>query len=179
MSEENSDSTRNNHFRFPCEQMEYTRIVGSLLPAILGEIFTELGFRVNVNHQQANGVDMKVFLRDTLVLVVEVQNWSIGSRLTYKRRGNIIRNLSEFDCNKLLIHTIPLSDLSGLRENGIDIIELGYQVLPETFYNHYLQREQVERRKALSDSTMREIRAKILEYVDQKLFGYMYLRFLF
>lgn len=164
--------------RFPCKQEEYTKTVGKLLPTILGEVLTELGFRVKVNPQQTNGVDLEVLLGDNLIIVAEVLNWSIASRLTHKRRGNIIRNLNEYNCNKLLIHTVPLSNLNGLRENGIHLLEIGYQILPETYYNFFQAKDQVEKRTIDSDSTRRNIRAKILKYIDNSLFAHRYLQFL-
>lgn len=178
MSENVSYYSGRNRCRFPCEQNEYTKTVGWLLPTILGDIFTELGFGVNVNPQQANGVDLEVFLGDNLILAIEVLNWSIGSRLTDKRRNNIIENLSEYNCNKLLIHTIPLTNLYGVRENGIDILEIGYQILPKTYYDFFLTRGQVIRRKIECDSTRREIKSKILDYVNNQLFAHKYLKFL-
>ena len=119
MSENTKNETQEERPRFPCKQEEYTKTVGKLLPTILGEIFTELGFQAKVNPQQANGVDLEVFLGDHLVLVAEILNWSIASRLTDKRKDNIIRNLNEFNCNKVLIYTVPLSNLNGLGENEI------------------------------------------------------------
>lgn len=164
--------------RFPCKQEEYTKTVGKLLPKILGEILTGLGFNVKVNPQQQNGVDMEVFLDNNLVLVAEILNWSIASRLTNKRKGNIITNLNEFNCNKVLICTVPLSNLDGLRENGIYLMEIGYQLLPETYYDFFLTKEQVERRNIDSDLIRSDIRAKFLKYIDNSLLGHRYLRFL-
>ena len=152
--------------RFPCKQETYTKTVGKLLPTILGEILTELGLKVKVNHQQANGVDLEAFLGDTRLIVAEILNWSIKSRLTDKRKSSIIRNLNEFHCNKVLIYTVPLSNLEGLEENRIRLIEIGYQILPETYYKFFLAKKQVEKRTIDSDSTRRHIRAKILQYIE-------------
>lgn len=176
MSENIRNDAQKEHRRFPCKQLKYTKNVGKFLPTILEAIFTELGFRVKVNPQQANGVDLELFLGDNLVLVAEVLNWSIASRLTNKRKGNIIRNLNEFNCNKVLIHTVPLSNLNGLKENGIHILEIGNQVLPETYYNFFLTKRQVERRNIDSDSTRRNIRAKILDYLNNHLLAHKYLK---
>lgn len=170
---------RRNHLRFPCEQNIYTKTVGWLLPTILGEIFTELGFKAKVNEQQTNGVDLEVFLGDNLILVAEILNWSIRSRLTDKRKGWIIGNLNKFHCKRLLIHTVPLSNLDGVRESGIDILAIGYQILPETYYDFFLARGQVIRRKIECYSTRRDIRSKILDYVNNRLFAHRYLKFLF
>jgi len=164
--------------RFPCEQREYMKTVGWLLPNILGELFAELGFKAKVNLQQTNGVDLEVFFGNNLILVAEILNWSISSRLYNRRRGCIIRNLNEFDCKRLLIHTVPLSNLNGVRESGIDILEIGYQILPRTFYDFYLARNQIIRRKIDCDSTRIEIKSKILDYINNHLFAHKYLKFL-
>lgn len=164
--------------RFPCKQEEYTKTVGKLLPPILGEILTELGLKVKVNPQQTNGVDIEIFLGDNLVIVAEVLNWSIASRLNNKRKGNIIRNLNEHKCSKLLVHTVPLSNLDGLGENGIYLIEIGYQILPKTYYDFFQRKGQIIKRNIDSDSTRRNIRAKILKYIDNSLLAHRYMQFL-
>lgn len=164
--------------RFPCKQIEYTKTVGRLLPTILGEIFAELGFKVKVNPQQENGVDIEVFLGDNLVLVAEILNWSIASRLTNRRKGNIITNLNEYNCNKVLIHTVPLSNLHALRENGIDLMEIGYQLLPETYYDFFLTKGQVESRNIDSDLIRSDIRGKVLDYINNHLFAHKFFQFL-
>jgi len=178
MSEKQVNDAEGKLQRFPCEQLKYTKTVGRLLPKILGEIFTELGFEVKVNPQQANGVDLEVSLGNNLILVAEVLNWSIGSRLGDQRRKNIIRNLNQHDCNKALIYTVPLSNLTGLRESGIRLIELGHQILPDLYYYFFLAKDQEERRTIDSDSTRRDIRDKILECIDYQLFAHEYLKLL-
>lgn len=178
MSENIRCDTKIKYHRFPCEQLEYTKTVGKLLPQILGEIFTELGFKVKVNHQQANGVDIEVFLGHNRILVAEVLNWSIASRLTDKRKNSIIENLNEFNCNKMLIYTVPLSNLEGLEESGIYLLEIGYQILPEAYYKFFLTKHQVEKRQVDSDSARRNIRTKILYYVNNYLFGHKLLTFI-
>jgi len=176
MSENIRNDAQVEHLRFPCEQMEYIKTVGSLLLNILREIFTELGLEVNINHQQANGVDLEISLGNNLVLVAEVLNWSIGSRLTDKRKGNIIGNLNEFNCNKVLIYTVPLSNLDGLKENEIYLLEIGYQILPEAYYNFFQTKGQVIRRRVDSELTRKNIRAKIIDYLNNHLFAHKYLK---
>lgn len=133
---------------------------------------------MKVNPQQANGVDLEVSLGDNLVVVAEVLNWSIGSRLNNKRKSNIIRNLNEHKCSKLLIHTVPLSNLDGLGESGIYLMEIGYQILPETYYEFFLTKGQVERRNIDSDLIRSDVRGKILKYIDNSLLAHRYLQFL-
>lgn len=178
MSENVSCQTRREYLRFPCKQEEYTRTVGWLLPTILEEIFNELGFEAYANPIPVNGVDLEICHGEDLVLVAEVLNWSFRSRLTDKRKNNIINNLNEYDCNKLLIHTVPLSNLGDIEENGIHILEIGYQVLPLDYFIHFLMRGEVEGRRIDSYSTRRDVRSKILDYVNNYLFGHKYFKFL-
>lgn len=178
LNENRISNVQREDFRFPCEQMEYVKTVGELLLTILSEILTELGFRVIVPSQRANGVDMKIFLGDNLIAVAEVLNWSIGSRLTDNRKNNIINNLNGHNCNKLFIHTVPLSNLEGFTENKIHLLQIGFQVLPEPYYDFFLTRDQVIRRKIDSDSTRRDVRSKILDYINNHLFAHKYLKFL-
>ena len=165
MNENSRSNAQREQYRFPCEESEYKKIVGRLLPDILEEILTELGFEVTVNHQQANGVDLEIFQENNLILVAEVVNWSIGSRLTHKRKNSYIKNLSEYDCNKVFIYTVPLSNLDGFKENGIDLLGIGYQILPQTFYNFFSSKGQVERRRVDSRDLRKDIKDKILSYL--------------
>ena len=166
--------------RFPCDKRKYTRVVGEILPKLLEEIFTELGCEPKRYHLQATGVDMKIFLDNKLAIVVEVLNWSIGSRLTDWRKSCIIRNLNKYNnCKRLLIHTVPLDSVAGLEANQICTIEIGYQVLPKEFYQFFLKKGQIERRKFISESVKSEIKSKILEYLDNDFYAIKNLKFLY
>jgi len=169
MNESSRYNAQREQYRFPCEENKYKKIVGELLPNILEETFTELGFEVIVNHQQENGVDLEIYQEDSLVLVAEVVNWSIGSRLTHKRKNSYIRNLNECDCNRLFIYTVPLSNLDGFKEHGIHLLEIGYQILPETFYDFFLSKGQVERRRIDSIDVTKDIKDKILSHLEKNI----------
>ena len=73
-------------YSYHCEKYRYNRIVGKLLPRLLKSIFVDFGFSVKVNPIEGNDVDMGVYWNNELVLVAEVLNWSIGSRLGNKRK---------------------------------------------------------------------------------------------
>jgi len=178
MSENVSVENQRELCRVPWRKDEYARDVGRLLPTILEGIFIELGFDAYANPIQTNGVDLDVYFRSNLILVAEILNWSISSRLYNKRKLGIIRNLNEFNCKRLFIHTVPLPNLNVVRDAGIDILEVGYQVLPEEYYNVQLARGQVIRRKIDCDSTRSQIKSKILDYVNNHLFAHKYLKFL-
>jgi len=178
MSENTRSDAQREAFRFPCEQREYVKTVGELLVIILSEILIELGFEVIVPPQNATGVDLRIFVGNRLIAVAEVLNWSIGSRLTDIRKNNIIRNLNDYNCNKLFIHTVPLSNLDGFTESEIYLLQIGFQVLPEPYYNFFLTKRQVERRTVDSNSTRSNIRAKILDYINNYLYAHKYFKFL-
>ena len=92
--------------RYPVKRTEYIQSVGKLLPHRISQILNELGFRTWVNPKQGNDVNLKVFIRNKLIIVAEILNLSIGSRLSVKRKDCIIRNLSKYKCKKFLIYTV-------------------------------------------------------------------------
>jgi len=73
-------------YSYPCEKYRYNKIVGKLLPRLLKSIFVDFGFNVKVNPIEGNDVGMWIYWNNELVLVVEVLNWSIRSRLGTKRK---------------------------------------------------------------------------------------------
>ena len=155
--------------RFPCEQHRYLQSVGKILPRILGKIFLGIGFGVWINPGQANGVDMELFDREgSLVLVAEILNWSPYSMLSDERKQCIIHNLTSYNCARLLVYTAMRNNalLLDLPEYGISVLRIGYQVLTKKSYDFYLARNQVVERKINGRSVKREIRSKVLQYLE-------------
>jgi hypothetical protein len=154
--------------RYPDNQREYCQSVGRLLPAIVAAILRDLGFRVWVNEGQSNGVDLKAFdKKDNLVFVAEITNWSSFTRMSEERKNWIISNLSQYECNKVLIYTALENEsiLSDLSFYGISLLKTGYQVLPENYYEHYARKNQVIRRRIDSEETRENIKSKIENYL--------------
>ncbi|MFQ6056216.1 MAG: hypothetical protein ACE5J3_09595 [Methanosarcinales archaeon] len=150
--------------------------VGRLLPHRIGQVMKELGYnrrngyKIWINPGQGNDVDFKVWSNNNLVLVGEVLNWSIGSRMSNKRCNNITSNLSKHNCHRVLIHTVPLNRKQWLkiRKNGIDTLKIGYQVLPKRFYDFYKFRRQTTKRKFDSKKINADIKFKISKYLKKK-----------
>jgi hypothetical protein len=147
--------------------------VGRLLPHRIGQIMKELGYRKSkgyeiwVNPSQENGVDLKMSHHDRPILVVEVLNWCIRSKLNYKRKGNIIRNLTEYECKRVLIST-PFANeevIQDLPRFGISLLKLSFQILPRLFYEDYASRHQVELRMIDSRETTQNIKAKLEQFL--------------
>jgi hypothetical protein len=155
-----------NFRRYPVKRTVYLQSVGKLLPHRISQIFKELGFETWINPKQGNDIDLKVLLGQKPIIVAEILNWSIGSKLSQKRKNCIIKNLSKYHCEKLLIYTILDKDsLEDFTNNGISLIEIGYQILPKTFYQFFSEINRTEFRKADSKETYTSIKRKIIEYL--------------
>ena len=150
--------------------------VGRLLPHRISQIMKELGYtqqsgyRIWINPNQGNDLDIKVWKYNKLVLVGEILNWSIVSILSKKRCNNIISNLSIYNCHKVLIHTNPLNMSHWLKihANGIDTLKVGYQILPKRFYDFFKSKKQITNRKIDSKKTKADITLKISKYLKKK-----------
>jgi hypothetical protein len=155
-----SEDTR----RFPVEQQECNKCVGALLQHRIGQVLKHLGFRAKVSKVESNGVDLEVYDNgDNLFLVGEIINWSPYSYLSIPRRNRIIANLSQYHCNKVLIYAAMQGEnlLDDLDSYGISKLKIGYQLLPKSFYKHYLEKDMVESRRVDSRKTRKDILEKI------------------
>jgi len=122
---------------FP-EEPIYRQCLGRLLTHRVGQIIRNKGFKTEVVYGQGNGVDLKVRLCDTLVLVAETKNYNIKTKLSDDIIENVISNLNEYPhCKKYFIYSQMANKevLNKLSNQGISILEIGYQILPEWFYN--------------------------------------------
>lgn len=157
--------------RFPIKRDKYTQSVGRLLPHRLGRIFQELGYQSWISRRQSNGVDIKVYdSKNNLFLVIEALNWSSYSALSVKRKYDIIDNLSDFKCDRLLVYTCLENEviLKDLSEYSISSLKIGYQILPKDFYDFYSKKKQVESRRIDSKETKADIKARIEEYLQPR-----------
>jgi len=155
-----SDSMSAN--KYPIEKTRYLQSVGKLLSHRICQILNELGYKTWMNPRQGNGIDVKVWHNNTLILVIEVLNWSIGSMLSKRRARNIISNLNQYTCAKAVIHTVlKKNDAHRFEDEGIITLEIGYQLLPEYFYRFFGRKGQTIKRKIDSRETKEDMRRKI------------------
>ena len=143
---------------------------GRLLPRRINQILREINpnLKVWTNPYQGNGIDLKVWYDGSLIIAGEVLNWSIKSKLPEKRRETMISNLHEFPCRKLLVYTtLENNHVSRFIQNGIDVLEIGYQLLPRFYYDFFLQKEQVIKRRIDSSAIKEDIRNKIVVYLKK------------
>jgi hypothetical protein len=113
------------------------RALGKLLTHRIGQIIEELGYRTEIPRGQSNGVDIRVWNKDSIVLVAEIKNYNIKTKLTYDRKEDFINNLLEYpNCKKFLIYTQMANEeiLDDLGDWEISALKIGYQLLPAWFY---------------------------------------------
>ncbi len=159
--------------RFPVDKQVYLQSVGRLLPHRICQIMKELGFNesagymVWINPKQGNGVDLKVWCKDSLIIVGEILNWSIGSKLSDKRFRSIVGNLSKYECVKVLIYTVLDEEkVEKFKRYGIHTLEIGFQLLPKSFYNFFKDKGEVKKRKIDSKHSKETIKRKIEEFIQ-------------
>jgi len=153
--------------RYPVKRKTYTQSVGKLLPHRISQILQKLGFKTWINRGQTNGVDLKAYSEDRLVLVAEILNWSPVCVLSHRRKNCIIDNLSGYTCRKLLVYTCLENEsiLEDLTSYEIATLKIGYQIQPKYFYEFYSERDQVNLRRVDSRETKQDIKSKLVEYL--------------
>lgn len=153
--------------RYPIERSRYFQSVGRLLEHRLGQIFQELGYQTWICPGQSNGVDLIVFNDNGLILVAEVLNFSIRTNLSDKRKNSIISNLSEYSDRRLLIYSCLANEtiLEDLGLYGISPLKIGYQLQPKWFYDYFAERNKIILRRADSEETRQDIKAKITNFL--------------
>lgn len=125
-------------FAYDPKDESHRRKLGKLLTRRIAQIIKSLGFKTKYAVGQSNGVDVKVWHNDVLVMVAEVKNFNIKSKLDYGTKERIINNLNEYpNSKKFLIYTQMGNEeiLTDLETKGISTLKIGYQLMPRVFYN--------------------------------------------
>lgn len=162
-------TTQNLTYHFPVKSCEYRRYVGDILPAVLEFVFKDKGFSVDVNWAFQNGVDMQIYHSNTLIIVAEVVNVWKKSFINSKRAEQYIKNLRNYDCNKVVISSLSANLEECFNDIlDIDIVCLGFQLLPIPFYEFFKRKKEVDMRKPLTFDTLKEIDSCITEYLENK-----------
>lgn len=165
----NVPTTMNVGYKYPVQAKRYTKIVGDILPEVLKLILEDKGYFVDMNWAFQNGVDMSIFNNNTLILVGEIFNVWKKSYILSRRAEGYIRNLRKYDCNRVIICSLD----NKLREffhdiDDIYLICLGYQLLPQTFYDFFKKKKQVDMRKPLTLETLSHIDLLITKYLEKE-----------
>jgi hypothetical protein len=152
--------------RYPVGQSTYLQNVGRLLPQRIASILRELGFTVWINEGQSNGVDLKIFDdNNNLLVVAEILNWSPYSELSNKRKESIISNLLHHSCRRLLVYTTMKNEsiLEDLSSNNVSVLKIGFQILPQEYYDFFCRKNQITLRRAASAEATEHIRSLLTQ----------------
>ena len=118
---------------------EANKKIGLSLINRLEEVFSTLGYLVQVFPIEANGVDMVLYegKYGRRTHVSEVLDWRSTNYLSYKRLSRIISNLKRYTDGErrlLIVSFFNPIDLSWTydrcEEENIEVIELGFQINP-------------------------------------------------
>jgi hypothetical protein len=163
--------------RFPIDRREYFNCVGRLLAHRLGQIFKELGYQSSIAKGQSNGVDLIVSDDNIQILVAEILNFSIMTYLSEDRKNKIVRNLTEYNCRRLLIFSCIANEgiLRDLPLYAISTLKIGYQLHPKYFYDFFAAKDQVILREVDSQATWQDIKSKIVAFLQHFDMAYSHL----
>ena len=152
--------------RYPISRTEYNQKTGRLLAHRIVQLFTVLGYKTWICKGQNKGIDLSVSRDGKLVFVAEIVNWSPRSNLPAGRLNRIIRNLSAYGCNRLFIYTAMGNEkvVDCLKLHGIRTLKIGFQILPEFFYQHFEAQGKVLGRRIDSRSTTKHVKSLLREY---------------
>lgn len=158
---------------YPVSRIQYTREVGELLVHTVANILWELGFSPYIKPVNANDCDILVHNNGKLVLAIECLNWRFGDYLDLKRALSIRRNLKQYKCHRLLITSfLDIGDnLKYITQDGsIDVLSIGFQLQPSSFYNYYADHGVAEDMGMKPDQkqSLEIIRDKIMKYLLEK-----------
>jgi hypothetical protein len=149
---------------------EYAQSTGALLANRISDILEKMGFETWTVEGQNNGVDMKVWYQDNLIMTCEILNWSPYTMLSNRRKKRIIKNLTNPKhgiSKRVLIYTAMKDEtvIQDLPAHGISTIKFGCQVLPKHFYKFYKNKNQVVCRQIDSKATNAIIESKIRDFI--------------
>lgn len=157
-----------NFRRYPIDRQRYFNCIGALFAHRLGQIFKELGYVTSIAKGQSNGTDLIVSDDDRKILAAEVFNFRITTYLNEYKKTDIIRNLSEYNCRRLLIYSCLANEdiLIDLPLHAIFRLKIGYQLQPKHFYDFFEAKGQVELREVDSRKTWEDIKSKIVAFLQ-------------
>jgi len=161
-------------FRFPCKKIEYCNEVGELGETYYRTVFRDLGFNVDEKDVNSNGADLVVSYSDScgtsrVLLVAEILNWWLLSYLTKKRARSIVSNLSKYrGIPKLLF--LPFMMMTKeiehyLISHHINIVPIGFQILPKSFHDFFRKKNEIHARKRDSKYALSFLKNKILRTI--------------
>ena len=170
-------TTVNLNYSYPVKPRRYREYVGDILPDAVKFVLEGKGYTVRLNRAFVNGVDLKTFHENNLIMVGEIFNLWKHSHINSLRAQGYIRNLCQYDCKRIIICSLT-ETFESRWFRDLDIISLGYQLLPETFYRFFEKKGETDDRKMLTSDTLQHIDSLITEYLENNnLLAYNYIHY--
>jgi len=140
---------------YPTLRSDYTETVGKLTEMGTSKIIMDRGYDVEPHLVQDEGADVVI---PSLKGAIEILNWK-ESHYYDKRIESIVENLRKFDCKGLLVSFINEEARMKIKSKIPDIVikELGFQILPNKYYEFYNNRNQTDNRRFWSKRTEKHL----------------------
>lgn len=163
--------------KYPTTRLEYCERVGHTRENQLANILRDLGFKVNV-YPKKQKCDISLYNPKKKFAVIEVKNENFSSHYDKKEVDSILKRFrkEKKDVHKILVSSFRKNfqkdDLERMEKKGIKIIEIGFQVLPEDYYNFYKKKRQINWRK-IDDIHTSEETKEIIETEFKKISAFL------
>lgn len=160
--------------KYPTTRQEYTQHVGALQEEIVAEIVRDLieqisdsSWKLLPHEMNSNGSDIEIRHRGKTIGKFEVMNEDLGSYINKARAEGIRKNLAGVRY-KGLIHN-HISTIRKVKETlkNTPTYQLGFQTLPEEYFNFYLKENSVFKRKIDCRKTRKLLKKKILAFFKE------------
>jgi len=166
--------------KYPVPRKEYCQKVGQTRVNQLAATLRDLGFKVNT-YPKKHKCDISIYNPRTKCAVIEVKNENIESNYESKEVDSILDRFrkEKKDIHKILVcshkGSFSKEDLQRMKKEGIKIIEIGFQVLPEDYYNFYKgKKKQIKKDDIHSFEETKEIMETELKKISPFLISRSY-----
>lgn len=143
-------------YQYPLPRHQYCQTVGEVGEHTVAWVFQTIFEEENVvihSSISANGVDIQI---PSLSVGIEVWNWS-SNHCYWSRVRDVVRNLSSFRCKILVAAFVSETVRQYFDNQGIFVIELGYQLIPHEFLEWFIVNQSMHKKKVSESRRTRRI----------------------
>lgn len=139
----------------------YTYGIGSTAEQFITEILQIKNFKVKPHKVSENGVDICL---ENENVGIEIWNWR-ESHCYNSRFQSVVENLKPYKYKFLITSFISPETKSKFemcyKDNPIDVIDLGFQILPKKYEDFYIRRRETKGKKFVSRRTRKICRKRL------------------
>ncbi len=143
-------------YQYPLPRYQYCKTVGEVGEHTVAWIFQTIFEEENVlihSSVSANGVDIQI---PSLSIGIEIWNWS-SNHCYWSRVNDVVRNLSPFKYKILITTFLSERVRQYFNDEGIFVIELGYQLIPRKFLEWYTLNQSMDNKKVSESKRTKRI----------------------